>query len=106
MMMKTIKLVYGVGINDLDVPFAMNGSNLKFYGTWNNMLNRCYSEKYQAKNPTYRGCTVCNEWLSLSTFKEWFDANYRTGMELDKDILVKGNRVYCPEGMLFCAGVY
>ena len=95
------KLVQGVGINDLAEPVEINGKSLKFYNTWKSMLQRCYSEKRQTKKPTYRGCSVCDEWLSLSTFKEWFDANYRTGMELDKDILVKGNRVYCPEACSF-----
>ena len=95
------KLVQGVGINDLGEPVRINGKILKFYATWNGMLQRCYSDKFQAKNPTYVGCSVCSEWLVLSNFKVWFDANYRDGMELDKDILIQGNKVYCPEACSF-----
>ena len=101
---QTKRLVCGVGVNDLTGPVYKNGSNLKFYDTWIHMLNRCYSEKYQTKKPTYRGCSVCDGWLLLSNFKVWFDANYRDGMSLDKDILVQGNKVYSPETCRFVPG--
>ena len=97
----TKRLVYGVGINDLDGPVYINRKSLKFYAVWHSMLCRCYSDKFQARSPTYRGCSVCDEWLLLSNFKVWFDANYRTSMELDKDALVKGNKIYCPEACRF-----
>ena len=99
--MKTQAIVYGRGINDLDDPVKVNGKALKFYDTWKAMLKRCYSEKYQKRFPTYRGCSVCSSWLSLSNFKEWFDVNYRTGMALDKDILIPSNKVYSPEACRF-----
>ena len=98
---KTQKLVCGIGVNDLTEPVKVNGKNLKFYDTWQAMFRRCYSEQFQSKRPTYRNCSVCPEWLSLSNFKEWFLANYREGMELDKDILIQGNKVYCPEACSF-----
>ena len=100
-LMKTQKLVWGVGINDYDGPVYKNGKHLKFYDAWKGMLMRCYSKKYQAKRPTYIGCSVCDEWLSLSNFKEWFDINYREDMALDKDILIQGNKVYSPEACSF-----
>ena len=103
-MAKTQKPVYGVGINDLAEPVKINGKALKFYGTWKEMLRRCYSKKYQTRYPTYRGCSVCSEWLSLSTFKIWFDANYRDGMSLDKDILIQGNKIYSPKACSFVPG--
>ena len=68
------------------------------------MLQRCYSDEYQKKEPTYKGCSVCDEWLTLSNFKRWMDdpANgYQEGYHLDKDILVKGNKVYSPETSCF-----
>ena len=98
---KTQKLVYGVGINDLDEPVYKNGSHLKFYASWVSMLRRCYSEKYQTRFPSYKGCSVCPEWLLLSNFKEWFASNHRDGLALDKDILVKGNKVYSPKACSF-----
>lgn len=99
--MKTNKLVYGHGTNDLNEPVYRNGSILKFYHAWTDMLRRCYSEKCQDNRPTYRGCSVCSEWLVLSNFKEWYNINYHEGWQLDKDILIKGNKVYRPEACRF-----
>ena len=72
-----------------------------FYQTWKSMLERCYSAKYQAKKPTYKGCTVCDEWLTFSNFKAWMETQTWEGNHLDKDLLVVGNKVYSPETCLF-----
>lgn len=84
--------VYGIGINDSVVE---NRDNL-IYSLWRGMLKRCYSEKYKAKNPTYKDCTVCQEWHTYSKFEVWVKNFEYIGMELDKDLLVKGNKVYSP----------
>lgn len=72
---------------------------------WENMKQRCYSEKYQEKYPTYKGCYVCDDWLNYDNFKKWFDENYNPetmkGFVLDKDILVEGNKIYSPDTCCF-----
>ena len=78
-----------------------NGKTTKSYKTWKSMLERCYSVKYQASHPTYIGCSVCDEWLYFPTFAEWFDDNYIEGYELDKDLLIKNNKVYGPHTCIF-----
>ena len=93
--------IYGKGINDLNSPISCNGIHFKFYQSWKSMFCRCYDSNFQKKNPTYKDCTVCDEWLLLSNFKEWFDENYIEGYALDKDILVKGNKVYSPDTCCF-----
>ncbi len=98
-MRKKNKLVCGVGVNDYEGNVTENGKHIKSYNTWCSMLARCYSSKAQIKMPTYIDCSVCEEWLSFSNFKIWFDENYVEGFHLDKDILVQGNKVYSPE---FC----
>lgn len=65
------------------------------------LLQRCYDIKFQHNHPTYVGCVVCDEWLHFSNFKKWFDANFVEGYDLDKDILVKGNKVYSPDTCCF-----
>ena len=65
------------------------------------MLWRCYDPKFHLKEPSYIGCTVCDDWLLFSNFKEWFDKNYIEWYQLDKDILVKGNKVYSPQTCCF-----
>lgn len=65
------------------------------------MLTRCYGVGVASKHPSYSGCTVCEEWLKFSNFKAWFDENYIDGYQLDKDILVKGNKIYSPATCCF-----
>lgn len=102
--------VEGVGINDADYvteKYDLSGSKKKlifrcpFYQTWRNMLMRCYSEKYQKRQPTYAGCTVCDEWLTFSRFKSWMEQQYWQSNHLDKDLLKSGNKIYCPQYCCF-----
>ena len=80
-------------------------ANSKCYKTWNHMLERCFSDKLKEKHPTYKDVTVCKDWLNYSNFKSWFEYNYyeinNETMALDKDILVKGNKLYSPETCVF-----
>lgn len=75
------------------------------YTTWINMLKRCYCGKFHDNYPTYKDCSVCDEWLNFQNFAEWYDSNYYEiegeKMQLDKDILIKGNKVYNPETCIF-----
>lgn len=88
--------IFGVGINDLD-----NISHTKLYRTWKSMFARCYDPKLHEKQPTYIGCSVDPRWYYLSNFKKWFDENYVEGYALDKDLIVKGNKVYSPDTCCF-----
>ena len=98
------KLHYGVGINDLSNKTSANGKHFGFYRTWKSMLQRCYSSRYHTRHPTYKECYVHDSWLSLSNFNVWYDANYIAGFELDKDILIPGNKMYGPETCAFVPG--
>lgn len=90
------KLVYGFGVNDL-----YELSHTISFNKWFNMIRRCYDKKYHRNKPSYENAIVCEEWKYFSKFKEWFDRNYREGYHLDKDILVKGNKVYSPNTCCF-----
>ena len=69
------------------------------------MLTRCYSEKEHKKHPTYIDCEVRDEWRNFQNFAKWYENNYYTVkgeiMHLDKDILVKHNKIYSPETCIF-----
>ena len=105
------KLVYGVGINDADYRVAIIEKlpcgrqrqlfKCKYYSRWSEMLKRCYSKAYQDKKPTYKDANVCEDWLTFSKFKEWMEEQDWEGKCLDKDLLVKGNKVYSPETCVF-----
>lgn len=101
----TKKLVYGVGINDADYPphKRENGkiTTCNFYSVWTGMIKRCYCNKFHQIQPTYIGCTVSDEWLTFSNFKNWMEKQDWKGKQLDKDILVKGNKTYSPETCVF-----
>lgn len=102
---KNRKLVYGVGINDADyaVNPTINGKKVmcKFYRAWANMLQRCYDPKCHAIRPTYVGCTVTEEWHYFMSFREWMLGQNWEGKQLDKDLLVEGNKIYGPEFCVF-----
>lgn len=99
--------VYGVGYKGEGKYGStnLNGKKTKCYETWCNMIKRCYSENYQEKRPTYENCTVCDEWHNFQNFAKWYEENYYEvdgeQMHLDKDILIKGNKVYSPETCVF-----
>lgn len=78
-------------------------SRCRAYGIWVQMLERCYTEKY----PAYIGCSVCKDWLNFSNFKLWYESmpgSSTEGFQLDKDILVKGNRLYSPTTCILVPG--
>ena len=89
------------GVGYLGVGKHNNKAHLKVYNTWVEMLKRCYSKKHQEKHPTYIKCSVAEEWHNFQNFVEWYDENYIEGYHLDKDILVKGNKIYSPETCCF-----
>lgn len=98
-------LVFGFGINDANytVSEKINGRRVlcNFYRTWRAMLQRCYSDDFHKNNKSYKDCFVCDEWLIFSNFKDWMQQQDWQGKELDKDLLVRGNKVYCPELCVF-----
>jgi len=93
--------LYGVGCREGVKTIDKNGKKTKCYSVWSGMLERCYSEKCQRKNPTYIGCTVSDEWLNLKNFSLWFNENYAQGLHLDKDIINEGNKIYSKENCRF-----
>ena len=97
--------VYRIGITGLELTVDENGELLDSYDCWKSMLMRCYSAKFQEKNPTYIDCRVCDEWLYYTNFKKWYDENYyeidNKTSQIDKDVLIKGNKVYSPDTCIF-----
>lgn len=89
----------------------VNGKVGKEYAVWSAMIGRCYNPKYQERNPSYEGCTVCERWLCFANFLEdielikgyelWLK-NPNT-MSLDKDMKQQGveNKIYSLETCKF-----
>ena len=96
--------VYGVGILGTKYPSTINGVLTKEYELWNNMLKRCYSDDFKKKHPTYIDCEVSDKFKSYEYFYEWCHKQIgfsNQDWHLDKDLLVKGNKVYSENTCVF-----
>lgn len=91
------KLIYGVGIND--VNDVVNGD--RCYTTWRGMFQRCYSPKWLKRYPSYANCRVCEEWKLFSQFRKWYNENYEEGYDLDKDLFSGEELIYSPQTCVF-----
>ena len=107
---------FGVGYSDSLFQPSIGGKVVWQYALWKAVLARCFPNKTRAGKPTYQDVTCCDEWLSFSNFVEWVnkEVDYKgkpVNLELDKDILAIGNKVYSKDtccfvppqiNMLFC----
>lgn len=92
--------LYGVAYMGVGKHRAkINGKNVQHYSIWTSAVCRCYCPVRLAKRPSYNGCTLSKEFLCYQNFAEWYTTHesYGLGYELDKDLLVKGNKVYSAE---------
>lgn len=100
------KLIYGVAINDADYKVTKEDGGKQvwicpYYRKWMNMLVRCYGYSEHKRRPSYSQCFVSQEWLNFSNFKNWMENQDWQGKELDKDLLVVGNKEYSKETCIF-----
>lgn len=106
--------VQGFGVNDAGYPTStsekIDGKFVKawrcpIYCFWARMLERCFSHKKKIRHPTYRDCTICEDWKYFSNFRRWVleEQPNKDWMdcELDKDLLITNNKYYGPETCAF-----
>lgn len=107
--------VNGVGYlgltKDGEKPKAsVDGMDSREYKVWHSMLDRCYSNKYLEKQPSYIGCEVCERWLCFANFLEdlpliegyeYWLAHPNERVALDKDIKGNDSKIYCLENCRF-----
>ena len=91
---------YGVG------NYTARNNNIKTeeYIKWISMFVRCYDDKYHERQPSYIGCTVAEPFQNFQIFAEWYNHNiYECNypLELDKDFLYEGNKIYSPATCCF-----
>ena len=105
---KYLPTVYGIGVLGDEIA-KVNGEHTSEYKRWSSMLMRCYDDKFHSRFQTYVGCSVSENFKFFSYFKEW--SNKQIGANalddkgnpfaLDKDILVKGNKIYSEDTCCF-----
>lgn len=108
--------VYGVGylglMSDGTRPKTReNGKMTREYGLWKRMLERCYSSKFQEKNPSYKGsiledCLHCFAFFlehvirNIPNYEYWLE-HPNEGVALDKDIRGDGGKIYSRDTIMF-----
>lgn len=67
---------------------------------WRQMKHRANAWTYDDRFKSYYGCSYSEEWEEYNNFRDWYLSHmyntYGEGLCLDKDLLIKGNRVYSP----------
>lgn len=81
---------------------TVNRKNTKAFSVWMGILERCYDNK--GERQCYNDCLMEEEWHNFQNFAEWYynndyECNNET-LEVDKDILFKGNKIYSPKTCL------
>ena len=102
------KLVHGIGVKGMVYPARVLGKDLLEYRLWGRMLERCNS-KYWTKYPTYLEASTSTNFNYYPYFYEWCHAQIGFGNKdeggkswhLDKDLLVKGNKLYSEDTCVF-----
>lgn len=94
-------ITYGVGF--LGKPYPSGITKTRTFQRWSNMLQRVYVKCYD-ENPSYISSEVKDDWKNYTNFMEWSGSQVgfdNDGWHLDKDILVKGNKLYSPDTCCF-----
>lgn len=91
-------MLYGIGNNDKTCPAKIKGKALRQYVIWQSMLKRVAESRF------YQDCYISDNFLNYSYFYNW--ATNRKDFQnitwqLDKDLLVKGNKEYGETTCLF-----
>ena len=100
---RLLPTAFGVGVVGDEIT-KVNGKFLKEYDLWRGMLRRCYDTNLHKRRSTYLNCTVSDNFKHYPFFKGWCSKQIGFGNEnwhLDKDILVKGNKVYSEDTCCF-----
>lgn len=104
-----MRLIHKFGVVDFEGKVTTGGRRNKDYSLWASMLQRCYSANTNARKGVYIGCGVSENFKSYSYFSLWCeqqkgydnkDSNSKV-WHLDKDLLVKGNKIYSEDTCVF-----
>ena len=96
--------VHGVGVTGTKYQITVDDVITKEYVLWAGMLQRCYNDSFKKKNLTYEGCEASENFKYYECFYEWCNKQIgfdNQGWQLDKDLLVKGNKVYSEDSCVF-----
>lgn len=75
------------------------GKKTPAYACWESMIRRVYRPPSNSRCKAYRDVVVDEIWHNFQNFANWFSEQPnadKEGFDLDKDLLVMGNKVYSP----------
>lgn len=79
-------------------------TNKRIYMAWRGMLERCYVARSlnRSRGASYKECSVDSRFYNFQYFCNWFINNIwdEKCIILDKDILIKNNKIYSPESCI------
>lgn len=110
--------VFGWGINDVNYKisvkkelYTVDGNRKRvslwecpYYQDWYSILRRCLCPIYISKNPTYKDCTICEDWKYFSNFIKWVDSQPNrdwVNCVPDKDLLLTNNKHYSSKTVVY-----
>ena len=96
-------MFYGIGFNDRKYPTKVKSKHTREYIFWTGFLSRSCSENTKNNQPSYKPRSVSENFKSYSYFYEWCQdqIGFDLGFDLDKDLIVKGNKIYSEEFCVF-----
>lgn len=90
------------------VHYEIHGGRLdttRAYQIWQSMKSRCNPDgANQQRHPNYIGCIMSENFKDFQFFAEWCHKQVGYGLEgyeIDKDILVPGNKLYSEDNCVF-----
>lgn len=98
------QLTCGIGFNIGEYPSKIGGRTTREYALWQNMLHRCYGKDTSRRSSSYKVCQISESFKDFSFFHRWCQAQEgfsSEGYHLDKDLLVKGNKLYSENTCIF-----
>ena len=96
--------VYKVGVMDIPNELKRGQPNPREYSIWNGVRQRCYNENIRHLTPSYQEAEMSENFKRYSYFKDWCNKQIgfdQDGWQLDKDILIKGNKIYSEDNCCF-----
>lgn len=94
--------IYGVGF--MGIGEYDSKKDKQAHSHFTGMIERCYDTVAMEKRQTYAECVVREDWHDFQDFAKWCYGQKgfnEDRWQLDKDILVKGNKIYAPENCCF-----
>lgn len=74
----------------------------KLYTSWSGMLKRVYNSVTEVAKLNYGNCEVDEKWFYIGNYADWFNKQIvQDKWQLDKDLLVPGNKIYCEQCCVF-----